>query len=327
MISALIRRSLRSPLAFAVVGSATSITAYAVAPMKCEPKEKLVGMRCNYWAGRGLMEVPRFCLAIAGKEYEDWRLQGDYDATKGMGHALDANLGRLPTMDCVDGTIGQSAAINFYIASECGLMGSSTFEAAKIIEFGEHLKELHMAFRKLVPYGSEPKAEALANFFDSEVATDYEGPADQSKSSGRQLKWYLYRMEKLVGDDGFAVGGKLSLADVQLYNTFADKLGDLSEPFTSSRVPTPPSTSAPRSRPASPRSPTMRTSRSGSRSAPSSSTNFRTQAKRAVGATCVVLRDSSYSQLNPPRRAASLLDLVRWPCSGRVARWQNCAAV
>jgi len=71
----------------------------------------------------------------------------------------------------------------------------------------------------------------------------------------------------------------------------------------------------------------MRTSRSGSRSAPSSSTNFRTQAKRAVGATCVVLRDSSYSQLNPPRRAASLLDLVRWPCSGRVARWQNCAAV
>jgi hypothetical protein len=233
MISALIRRSLRSPLAFAVVGSATSITAYAAAPTKCEPKEKLVGMRCNYWAGRGLMEVPRFCLAIAGKEYEDWRLQGDYDATKGMGHALDANLGRLPTIDCVDGTIGQSAAINFYIASECGLMGSSTFEAAKIIEFGEHLKELHMAFRKLVPYGSEPKAEALANFFDSEVATDYEGPADQSKSSGRQLKWYLYRMEKLVGDDGFAVGGKLSLADVQLYNTFADKLGDLSEPFTS----------------------------------------------------------------------------------------------
>jgi hypothetical protein len=162
MISALIRRSLRSPLAFAVVGSATSITAYAAAPTKCEPKETLVGMRCNYWAGRGLMEVPRFCLAIAGKEYEDWRLQGDYDATKGMGHALDANLGRLPTIDCVDGTIGQSAAINFYIASECGLMGSSTFEAAKIIEFGEHLKELHMAFRKLVPYGSEPKAEALA---------------------------------------------------------------------------------------------------------------------------------------------------------------------
>ena len=233
MFSALSRRSLRSPLAFAVVGSATSITAYAVAPMKCEPQEKLVGLRCNYWAGRGLMEVPRFCLAIAGKEYEDWRLQGDYDATKGMGNALDANLGRLPTIDCVDGTIGQSSAINFYIASECGLMGSSTFEAAKIIEFGEHLKELQMAFRKLVPYGSEPKEEALATFFDSEVATDYEGPADQTKSSGRQLKWYLYRMEKLIGDDGFAVGGKLSLADVQLYNTFADKLGVLSEPFTS----------------------------------------------------------------------------------------------
>ena len=55
-------------------------------------------------------------------------------------------------------------------------------------------------------------------------ATDYEGPADASKRSGRQLKWYMGRMERLVGDDGFAVGGKLSLADVQLYNMFADTL-------------------------------------------------------------------------------------------------------
>lgn len=230
MISALSRRSLRSPLAFAVVGSATSITAYAVVPTKCEPKEKLVGMRCNYWAGRGLMEVPRFCLAIAGKEYEDWRCT---NGTGDMGNTLDSNLGRLPTIDCAEGTVGQSAAINYYIASECGLMGSSTFETAKIIEFSEHIKELNTAFRALVPWGSTPSEEKMAIFFDSEEATDYEGPADGSKRSARQLKWFLGRMEKLVGGDGFAVGGKLSLADVQLYNTFADKLGDLSEPFTS----------------------------------------------------------------------------------------------
>ena len=41
-------------------------------------------------------------------------------------------------------------------------------------------------------------------------------------------------MEKLVGSDGFAVGGKLSLADVLLYNMFADKLAPgQGEPFNS----------------------------------------------------------------------------------------------
>jgi hypothetical protein len=161
------------------------------------------GIKCNYWAGRGLMEVPRFCLAIAGKEYEDWRCT---NGTGDLGNTLDSNLGRLPTINCAEGTVGQSAAINFYIASECGLMGSSTFEAAKIIEFSEHIKELNTAFRALVPWGSTPSEEKMAIFFDSEEATDYEGPADGSKRSARQLKWFLGRMEKLVGGDGFAVG-------------------------------------------------------------------------------------------------------------------------
>ena len=143
-------------------------------------------LKCNYWPGRGLMEVPRFCLAIAGKEYEDWRCT---EGTAGMGNALDANLGRLPTFDCAEGTIGQSAAINYYVASECGLMGSTTFEAAKIIEFSEHVKELNSAFRALVPWGSEPKEEAMTTFFDSDEATDYEGPADGSKREARRQRW------------------------------------------------------------------------------------------------------------------------------------------
>ena len=194
-------------------------------------QKKMSGIKCNYWAGRGLMEVPRFCLAIAGKEYEDWRCT---NGTGDLGNTLDSNLGRLPTINCAEGTVGQSAAINFYIASECGLMGSSTFEAAKIIEFSEHIKELNTAFRALVPWGSTPSEEKMAIFFDSEEATDYEGPADGSKRSARQLKWFLGRMEKLVGGDGFAVGGKLSLADVLLYNMFADKLAPgKGEPFES----------------------------------------------------------------------------------------------
>lgn len=166
---------------------------------KVAPAAAPLEVTLRYWAGRGLMEVPRFCMAIAGRfpdaGYTDERTEG---STKDAGSTLDANLGRLPVADCEAGTVGQSAAINFLVASECGLMGGSTFEAAKIIEVGaralpwsllpsaffvawphaffsaacsqvaEHLKEVSTEFRKHVPYGAEPTEEALNKFFDSE---------------------------------------------------------------------------------------------------------------------------------------------------------------
>ena len=53
----------------------------------------------KYWSGRGLMEVPRQCLAIAGlfpgAGYTDVRVSAPPE-----GASLDANLGRLP---CIDG--------------------------------------------------------------------------------------------------------------------------------------------------------------------------------------------------------------------------------
>jgi len=193
-------------------------------------------IKLSYWPGRGLMEVPRFLLAIAGKEFEDFRATSGVDD---MGGALDCNLGRLPVLNCADGSIGQSAAINYYVASECGLLGASTFEAAQILAFAEHIKELKSAYGSLVPFGTEPSKEAIKTFFDSKEASDYSGPADRSQRSSRMLLWFMGRMERLVGDDGYAVGGQMSLADVLLYNAFADTLvsdGDLpayrKEPFS-----------------------------------------------------------------------------------------------
>ena len=189
------------------------------------------------------MEVPRQMLAIAGHfpgaGYTDVRVAGAPPA----GAELDANLGRLPCLEVGGTSIGQSAAINYFVATHTGLMGANPAEAAQIISFTEHVKELSAAFRTLVPYGAEPTPAALDTFFDDAAATDFTGPADGSKRASRFLKWYMGRMELLVGD-GFCVGGKLSLADVMLFNTFADSLtaeetasGDLPahrrEPFSS----------------------------------------------------------------------------------------------
>lgn len=140
-------------------------------------------------------------------------------------------------------SIGQSVAINYFIAQHTGLLGASPAEAAQILAFGEHVKELRERYASLVPYGTEPSAAALDAFFDSAEAADATGPADASKRGARYLLWYMGRMERLVGEDGFAVGGRLSLADVLLFNAFADSLtaeqalGDLPahrrEPFGS----------------------------------------------------------------------------------------------
>ena len=130
-----------------------------------------------------LQEVPRCCLAIAGKKYNnvqgvDWHEKGNL---------MDANLGRVPLLESAQGSIGQSAAINFYVASECGLMGTSSFEAAQIVNFNEHLNELNAAYRKAHPYGTEPDEEKIKDFFENSNANDYAGPANRAVSGDRKL--------------------------------------------------------------------------------------------------------------------------------------------
>lgn len=102
----------------------------------------------HYWPGRGLMEIPRMCLAIAGKTNGAGMTDNRHGAPEGFDFAC--NMGRMPVAECAQGSIGQSLAINFFVASECGLMGSSTFEAAKIMEVGEHVGEIRKAYQAMV---------------------------------------------------------------------------------------------------------------------------------------------------------------------------------
>ena len=105
-------------------------------------------------------------------------------------------------------------------------MGSNNWEAAQIISIQEHLKEMLTAFRTLAaltPWGAAPSAESIDKWFD-EGATDVSGPADRSGYSTRYLTWWMGRIEAALGDKGFAVGDKLSLADVLIYNLFGDYL-------------------------------------------------------------------------------------------------------
>lgn len=176
----------------------------------------------KYWNGRGLMEVPRLMLAIAGKFPGDGYEDGRFNAPP---EGLEQNLGRMPVVTVGDESFGQSGAINFVVASECGLMGSSTFDAGHILSISEHIKEMSQAFFKLVPWGTEPTAEKMDSWFDG-GAKDLTGPADREGASTRYLSWYAGRIEAALGSGGYAVGDKLSLADVLIYYAFAETLAD-----------------------------------------------------------------------------------------------------
>ena len=129
----------------------------------------------------------------------------------------------MPVVAVGESSVGQSFAINYFLAAENNLLGSNNLEAAQILAIGEHLRELLTAFRAIVPWGTEPSTEALEKWFE-QGATDSTGTADRAGQSTRFLTWWLGRIEATLGDKGFAVGDKLSLADVQLFFILADYL-------------------------------------------------------------------------------------------------------
>jgi glutathione S-transferase len=198
-----------------------------------------------YWSGRGLMEVPRMMLALKGKfpgtDFKDVRatteeVSGDDDRRvpyASIQDQLGSNLGRMPVMKLPGGagSIGQSCAINYYLAQELGLFGSSLVEGAAIISIQEHLRELKSSWSSMVPYGKEPEPADVDRYFDTTPeSADLSGGADMTKRKDRYLRWYMGRLEGIVGGAGHAVGKKFTLADFLIYNTFAEKLTDAEQP-------------------------------------------------------------------------------------------------
>lgn len=157
-------------------------------------------------------------LSIGNVEFDDLR------RTSPAEDDLTANLGRLPVLVTADGqVVGQSVAIWYAAASAANLLGDSPVDAARILSVVEHAKEVGAAFRTLVAWGKEPTEEALNKWFD-EGATDATGPADGAARATRFLKWWMGRIEASLDNNGFAVGNRLTFADVIIYATFADSL-------------------------------------------------------------------------------------------------------
>jgi|Transcript_34937 glutathione S-transferase len=106
----------------------------------------------------------------------------------------DANLGRMPVM-LVDGVpIGQIPVIKRIVAKRMGLYSDNDIEAAQIDMVNEHLIDVKKDYNDNKKVGEE----AVAEWFKT------------------KLPEWMGKLEKCLGDN-FAVGNKISWADVELF--------------------------------------------------------------------------------------------------------------
>ena len=121
-------------------------------------------------------------------------MRAEFDAAKAQGLFP---MGQVPVLVSTAGgkptTVCQSKAIARYLASKTGLLGASAEEAADIDSVCEAIVDLQQASGNA---SDDAKREAFLR---------------------EKLPTTLATLEKLLGS-GFAVGGKLSQADVFLYH-------------------------------------------------------------------------------------------------------------
>ena len=206
------KNSVVTPIALLSALSALTVSNALAAPANLELK---------YFGARGAAETARVILALADAEYTDTRFEikpGSFDApefkkAKESGD-LDANLGRAPLL-VVDGMhIGQSKAIERFLANKFGFMGDSDIEAAQIDCIAEHCRDVKDAQVKkgfsafTRDKTEEEKAESKKEWFETDM------PA------------MLEKLEKAValtsGKSGYAFGEKNTYADIAIFSLIKD---------------------------------------------------------------------------------------------------------
>jgi glutathione S-transferase len=176
----------------------------------------------KYFDIRGVAETSRILLAIGGEDYDDARYQIDpatfasaaFITSKESGD-LKANLNRAPVLVTPDGTtIGQSKAIERYLAKRFNMMGNSDEEAAVIDCIAEHCRDVKDAAAKkgfsmfVKDKTEEEKAKARAEWFDEDLPVMLGKIDDCVSDTGN--------------DDGFSVGSSISYADVVIWALLRD---------------------------------------------------------------------------------------------------------
>jgi glutathione S-transferase len=178
--------------------------------------------KLTYFDIRGLAEVTRLLFAAAKVEYEDTRfpltfgtpgdfstiVRKEFDAAKEAGE-LDAAMGKLPVLEYNGVKVGQSKAIERFVAKKVGLMGSNEAEEFQIDSIACHVIDIKDAYKAAKTAGADDKEVAMKKWFEE------------------TLPELLAKVEKSlpVASGPWLVGNKISYADVSFYYFLRDPKG------------------------------------------------------------------------------------------------------
>lgn len=179
-------------------------------------------MKLVYFNARGLAETSRVLFAINGEQYEDFRYPLEIIdwATHNMvreeflddknNRKLLGSLNKLPYLEVEGQIIPQSKAIERYLAKRFNMMGDNDIEYARIDGITEYVKDFKTAYQTVRKLPANQKENGLKEWF-----------ADTLKEKLELLENLLCREHQT-----FAVGNRLSLADVSLYSFITEFFDD-----------------------------------------------------------------------------------------------------
>jgi len=179
-------------------------------------------MKLSYFDIRGLAEVTRLLFAGSKVDYEDKRYplafgtpgdfstiqREEFDAAKAAGE-LAAGMGKVPILEYEGVKVGQSKAIERFVAKKVGMMGSSEIEELQIDALCCCVIDIKDAYKAAKEKGKDDMEAAMKTWF------------------GESLPEWLAKVEATLpaAPGPWLVGSKMSYADVTFYYFLRDPKG------------------------------------------------------------------------------------------------------
>eukprot|EP00931_Biecheleriopsis_adriatica_P080363 TRINITY_DN53727_c0_g1_i1.p1 TRINITY_DN53727_c0_g1~~TRINITY_DN53727_c0_g1_i1.p1 ORF type:complete len:277 (-),score=74.62 TRINITY_DN53727_c0_g1_i1:53-883(-) len=173
-----------------------------------KPSYKLI-----YLNARGRAELSRVMFTVTGTPFEDvrypisylseppWVVKDEFNKACEEG-VFDVGMGQLPILEVDGKQIGQSMAVERFVARSLGLVGSDDVEAAQIEQVCETQRDMRMVHADKTPMGGKMD------------------PKDQEAFFNEKLPSLLKKLEKSLppaADGPWLVGSKMSYADLCMF--------------------------------------------------------------------------------------------------------------
>lgn len=162
--------------------------------------------RLVYFNGKARAEIIRYIFKVAKVPFQDDRMTPTEFATRKANGEFIANFDRIPILYLENNqSYGQSKAIERYLAKKFGLLGNNDEEEFQIDIICEHCRDVK---DKYFAARSGKSGDELLKAKQGFVSQD--------------LPSWLGKIDKVIKPGGFAVGSKLSLADLYMFNMAYD---------------------------------------------------------------------------------------------------------